>query len=83
WLGFIHFKFLVLAILLSNLGFCFGMFTMISNAGIYNTIQNDNYKSAATVINSSIIQLTNDFEISFVVIVLAPFSGISHIDINS
>lgn len=53
--GFIHFNFLVFALLLSMLGFCFGMFTMISNAGIYNSIQNDNYMSAATVINSSII----------------------------
>lgn len=63
--------------------FCFGMFTMISNAGIYNSIQNDNYMSAATVINSSIIQLTNAFAISWVGIVLATFSGISHIDFNS
>ncbi|KHS54413.1 MFS transporter, partial [Francisella tularensis subsp. holarctica] len=83
WLGFIHFNFLVFAILLSMLGFCFGMFTMISNAGIYNSIQNDNYMSAATVINSSIIQLTNAFAISWVGIVLATFSGISHIDFNS
>ncbi|AJI50802.1 MFS transporter [Francisella tularensis] len=83
WLGFIHFNFLVFVILLSMLGFCFGMFTMISNAGIYNSIQNDNYMSAATVINSSIIQLTNAFAISWVGIVLATFSGISHIDFNS
>lgn len=80
---FIHFNFLVFALLLSMLGFCFGMFTMISNAGIYNSIQNDNYMSAATVINSSIIQLTNAFAISWVGIVLATFSGISHIDFNS
>ncbi|APC91896.1 MULTISPECIES: MFS transporter [Francisella] len=80
---FIHFNLLVFAILLSILGFCFGMFTMISNAGIYNSIQNDTYMSAATVINSSIIQLTNAFAISWAGIVLATFSGIRHIDFNS
>ncbi|OEZ33764.1 MFS transporter [Francisella endosymbiont of Amblyomma maculatum] len=80
---FIHFNLLVFTILLSMLGLCFGMFTMISNAGIYNSIQNDTYMSAATVINSSIIQLTNAFAISWVGIVLATFSGINHIDFTS
>ena len=70
---FIHFNLLVFAILLSMLGFYFGMFTMINNAGIYNSIQNDTYMSAATVINSLIIQLTNAFAISWTGIVLATF----------
>lgn len=82
WLDFIHFNLLVFAILLSMLGFYFGMFTMINNAG-YNSIQNDTYMSTATVINSLIIQFTNAFAISWTGIVLATFSGINHINFTS
>ncbi|MED7819585.1 MULTISPECIES: MFS transporter [unclassified Francisella] len=80
---FTHFNFFIFSILLIIIGVCFGMFTIVCNAGIYNSIDNDDYMSPATIINSSIIQLTNAFAISWASVVLATLSGIKNISFDS
>ncbi|MED7788452.1 MFS transporter [Francisella sp. 19X1-34] len=79
----LHFNLLIFSILLIIIGSCFGMFTIVCNAGIYNSIQEDKYMNPATIINSSIIQLSNAFAISWVSVVLATLSGITHINFKS
>jgi MFS family permease len=80
---FIHFNFFVFSALLVIIGICFGMFTIVCNAGIYNSIENDDHMSPATIVNSSIIQLTNAFAISWASVVLATLSGIKNISFDS
>ncbi|AIT10127.1 MFS transporter [Candidatus Francisella endociliophora] len=80
---FIHFNFFAFSALLIVIGVCFGLFTIICNAGIYNSIENDDHMSPATIVNSSIIQLTNAFAISWASVVLATLSGIKNISFDS
>ncbi|WP_150468221.1 MFS transporter [Francisella sp. SYW-9] len=79
----IDFNFLIFSILLIIIGACFSMFTTVCNAGIYNSIKEDKYMNPTSIINSSVIQLSNAFAISWVSIVLASLSGITHIDFKS
>ncbi|AJI58042.1 major Facilitator Superfamily protein [Francisella philomiragia] len=80
---FIEFNFFAFSVLLIIIGICFGMFTIVCNAGIYNSIENDEHMSPATIVNSSIIQLTNAFAISWASVVLAMLSGIKDISFDS
>ncbi|MEY8716148.1 MFS transporter [Francisella philomiragia] len=80
---FIDFNFFAFSVLLIIIGICFGMFTIVCNAGIYNSIENDEHMSPATIVNSSIIQLTNAFAISWASVVLAMLSGVKDISFNS
>ncbi|MBK2095311.1 MFS transporter [Francisella philomiragia] len=80
---FIEFNFFAFSILLIIIGICFGMFTIVCNAGIYNSIENDEHMSPATIVNSSIIQLTNAFAISWASVVLAMLSGVKDISFDS
>ncbi|MEY8715005.1 MFS transporter [Francisella philomiragia] len=80
---FIDFNFFAFSVLLIIIGICFGMFTIVCNAGIYNSIENDEHMSPATIVNSSIIQLTNAFAISWASVVLAMLSGIKDISFDS
>lgn len=79
----LHFNLIAFLIALTILGACFGMFTIIINAGIYNSIDDNLQMSSATIINSTIIQLTSAFAISWVGIILATFSGIASLNFNS
>lgn len=80
---FIDFNFFAFSVLLIIIGICFGMFTIVCNAGIYNSIENDEHMSPATIVNSSIIQLTNAFAISWASVVLAMLSGVKNISFDS
>ncbi|AJI46364.1 MFS transporter [Francisella philomiragia] len=80
---FIEFNFFAFSVLLIIIGICFGMFTIVCNAGIYNSIENDEHMSPATIVNSSIIQLTNAFAISWASVVLAMLSGVKDISFDS
>ncbi|AJI75292.1 major Facilitator Superfamily protein [Francisella philomiragia subsp. philomiragia ATCC 25015] len=80
---FIDFNFFAFSVLLIIIGICFGMFTIVCNAGIYNSIENDEHMSPATIVNSSIIQLTNAFAISWASVVLAMLSGVKDISFDS
>ncbi|AJI55918.1 major Facilitator Superfamily protein [Francisella philomiragia] len=80
---FIEFNFFAFSVLLIIIGICFGMFTIVCNAGIYNCIENDEHMSPATIVNSSIIQLTNAFAISWASVVLAMLSGVKDISFDS
>ncbi|MDC0534183.1 MFS transporter [Francisellaceae bacterium] len=80
---FIHFNLIVFLTLLACLGACFGAYTIISNAGVYNAIDNDDHMGDATVIISTVIQLSSAFAISWVGIVLAYLSGTSDLSFHS
>lgn len=73
---FSHFFWLYFAVVLAMMGFLFGCFTIVTNAGIYNAIEQDNHMGPATVLNSMTIQLSGAFGVAWVAVVLALVSGI-------
>ena len=80
---FSHFNLFVFLGLLVCLGTCFGAYTIISNAGVYNAIDNDDHMGDATVIISTVIQLSSAFAISWVGIILAYLAGVSDLSFHS
>ncbi|MFC4892257.1 MFS transporter [Pseudofrancisella aestuarii] len=80
---FLYFNFIEFLVLLTLLGCCFGTFTIIINAAIYNSLDNNDHMGVATIINSTIIQLTSAFAISWVGIVLATLSGVTNLNFHS
>ncbi len=80
---FMHFNLVAFLILLALLGTCFGAYTIISNAGVYNSIDNDDYMGDATIIISTIIQLSSAFAISWTGIVLALLAGATDLSFHS
>ena len=73
---FIHFNILLFILGLIVLGANFSMFTMVTNAGMYNSFKESKNINDVAIINSTIIQLAGAFSISAIGIILANISNI-------
>ena len=74
---FMYFSLPLFMLSIFCLGLCFGSFTIITNAGIYNAIDDETQTGPANVVNSTIIQLSGAFAIAWVGLVLAEVSGVA------
>ena len=79
---FSHFYFVIYLSLLMFLGASFGCFTMITNSSIYSSVDDDEI-GASSVIITAVTQLSSAFAVAWVSILLAMFSGVFNLNVNS